>query len=73
MTAYVNLVCHWGVNLTCQYLFTFKLGWGVEGMWVAKTVMEVCILAGYTIVIEMHDWRQSIFESRQRNKIKDVL
>ena len=68
-TAYVNVLCHWCINLTLQYLLAFKLGWGVEGMWIAKTIMECCIFIGYTTMIQCHDWQRSVELSQKRNKV----
>lgn len=69
VTAYVNILCHWLINLSFQYLLAFRLGWGVEGMWIAKTVMEFSILIGYSTIIYLHDWQKSVEECQERNQI----
>ena len=53
---YVSLCGHYLLNMTLIYVLTFKLGYGIYGMWMSKCVLEVFIASSYSLIIYMHDW-----------------
>jgi MATE family multidrug resistance protein len=63
---YINLAGHWLINLNLQYFLAFRFGYGMLGMWIAKTVMETFVCVSYLLVIEHRDWNKSIEESNER-------
>jgi Na+-driven multidrug efflux pump len=40
------------------YLLAFKLGLGIEGIWMAKITLEWCILILYLVIIEQTNWHE---------------
>ena len=56
---YINLCGHWVINMSLQYLLTYRLGWGMLGMWTAKVVMETYVFIAYSILISTFDWNKA--------------
>ena len=55
-SVYINIVGHWCINLTLQWLLGFHYGWGLTGMWLGKLVLELFIFSAYNIMISCTDW-----------------
>ena len=55
-SVYINIVGHWCINLTTQWLLGFHYGWGLTGMWLGKLLLEYFIFISYNIMIGCTDW-----------------
>jgi MATE family multidrug resistance protein len=53
---YVNLMGHWVINLSLQYLLAFYFEMRMPGMWFAKLFLEYFIMISYLIVLSRYDW-----------------
>jgi Na+-driven multidrug efflux pump len=53
---YVNITGHWLINMTLLYLLPFYFGLGIQGMWMAKLVLEWYIFIAYYLMIKHIDW-----------------
>ena len=57
---YVNISGHWCINMTLLYLLPFHFGLGIQGMWMAKVVLEWYIFIVYFFMIKYTDWDATI-------------
>mmetsp|Transcript_12782 Transcript_12782/g.21611 ORF Transcript_12782/g.21611 Transcript_12782/m.21611 type:complete len:212 (+) Transcript_12782:864-1499(+) len=63
---YVHLICHWGIYPLGAYFFAFYLGWGVEGIWISKIILEWSIVSMYTYIIYFSNWHEIAEKSAER-------
>lgn len=47
----LNLIGHWGINLSLQIVLAFYYEMNLYGLWIAKIVLELYILTSYAILI----------------------
>ena len=66
MSIYVHLVCHWFIFMTCIYLFTFRWGYGLAGMFYAKICLEWSVVFLYTIILHFKDWDEISRKAEKR-------
>jgi hypothetical protein len=48
------------------YLFTFKLGYGLAGMFYAKIGLECSVVMCYTLILHFADWDEISKEAQKR-------
>ena len=58
LCAVINVTGHWIINLSLMIYFGFYLKFRIFGLWMAKFVLELFILASYTTLIYIQDWKK---------------
>lgn len=48
------------------YIFTFKLKWGMFGIWCSKIIIDISIAICVACVVYLADWYQIALESAKR-------
>ena len=56
--SYINLLGHWGINLSLQMLLAFYLNMHLLGLWCAKLILEIYIFTTYFLLIYFSDWNK---------------
>lgn len=51
---YVHALVQCVMQPALVWLFTFRMKLGIKGLWLTKTIDEVCICLGYAYVIIYH-------------------
>ena len=64
--AKINLLGHWGINLTLQLVLAVYLNMHVPGQWTAKIVLELYILTAYSLLVYLQDWENVSLEVKKR-------
>lgn len=63
---WIYFVCNYTVNLGLQYYLTFKLGYGIVGLWIAKIAAEILIVTLAGRLVLSRDWHLIAKESKDR-------
>ncbi|RQM24465.1 hypothetical protein B5M09_011122 [Aphanomyces astaci] len=66
LAAYVNAVAYYVVGLPLAGMLSFRLSWGLEGLWIGLTVGAVCACSAYTIVMARLSWNDVLEEANAR-------
>ena len=64
----VNLIGHWIINLSLQYLLGFYFGLGMLGMWLSKMILELFLFGSYSLLLHFYDWNKAIEKSKARQE-----
>jgi MATE family multidrug resistance protein len=63
-----NLLAYWVINIPVALLFSFKLGYGFDGIWIAMIVAQVFISFAFSFIVVNADWHNAIDECRTREE-----
>ncbi|KAK3814063.1 MAG: mate-domain-containing protein [Benniella sp.] len=67
--AYLNLIAYYLVAFPIGYVLTFRMDWGLEGLWWALVVALWLVSLGELWVILSTDWRAEVEKCRVRNEV----
>lgn len=70
--AVVNLIGHWGINLSLQLILGFYYDLHLFGLWAAKIILEIYILTSYSLLIYYQDWTKIAKKAQNRLDIDDT-
>lgn len=62
----LNLTGHWGINLTLQWYLGLHLNMGIQGLWIAKLILEWYIFGTYFLLVSCQDWAKISQKSVER-------
>ena len=62
----INFAGCWLLQGSLVWLFVFKMNMGLQGIFLAKVLMEICLaIVIFTDVIS-RDWKQAVVDAQQR-------
>jgi MATE family multidrug resistance protein len=65
-----NFLAYYGVGLTTAWVFCFKKGWGLIGLWAGIILGSACLLVLQTIFVSLVQWE---YESEKIGKSSNTL
>lgn len=66
-----SLVGNWIFNLSFMYIFIFRLGLGLHGIWISKFISDSCIFLSNVSLVNVQDWEaisQDFYEKRNKSE-----
>lgn len=70
--AIVNLLGHWGINLTLCMMLGFYFEWRLFGLWTAKIILEIYVISSYALLIHCQNWEEIAEKAHNRLEKDDT-
>ena len=66
ITLVIHIVFQGFFNFIVYWFFLIKLDLGMMGVWISKSVVDIFITIGYSLVLQASDWERISNDSLQR-------
>lgn len=63
---YINLIAYWLLNIPLCYYFTFYMGYGYAGVWMAMISAQFFISVSFQLLINAADWEKCAKTCKER-------
>ncbi|KAK3809517.1 MAG: mate-domain-containing protein [Benniella sp.] len=67
--AYLNLIAYYLVAFPLGYVLTFRMHWGLEGLWIALCIALWMVGLGELVVILRTNWVRAVSDCEERNSL----